>query len=30
MIVMPDDQVDYIDSSCYPVDDVDQLIMLSS
>ena len=27
---MPDDQVDYIDASCYPVDVVTQLMMLSS
>jgi hypothetical protein len=30
VIVMPDDQVDYIDASCYPVDDVAQLMMLPS
>jgi hypothetical protein len=30
MIVMPDDQVDYIDDSCYPVDVVTQLMMLPS
>ena len=30
MIMMPDDQVDYIDASYYPVDDVTQLMMLSS
>jgi hypothetical protein len=30
VIVMPDDQVDYIDASCYPVDNIAQLMMLSS
>jgi hypothetical protein len=36
VIVMPDDQVDYIDASCCPVDDVDpvddviQLMLLPS
>ena len=28
--MMPDDQVEDIDASCYPVDDVAQLMMLSS
>jgi hypothetical protein len=30
MIMMPDDQVEDIDASCYPIDDVSQLMMLSS
>jgi hypothetical protein len=30
VIMMPDDQVDYIDASCYPVDAVTQLMVLSS
>jgi hypothetical protein len=30
VIVMPDDQVYYNDASCYPVDVVTQLMMLSS
>jgi hypothetical protein len=30
VIVMPDDQMDYIDASCYLVDDISQLMMLSS
>jgi hypothetical protein len=30
MIVMLDDQVDYIDASCCPVDDVAQLMLLPS
>jgi hypothetical protein len=30
VIMMPDDQVEDIDASCYPVDDVAQLMMLSS
>jgi hypothetical protein len=28
VIMMPDDQVDYIDASCHLVDDVAQLMML--
>ena len=30
VIMMPNDQVDYIDASFYPVDDVIQLMMLPS